>query len=58
MTAPVLTSKLDRESPEAKARFDHNKSLAGPICGPFWWLLSKPHSQARIRFVIIRFLVT
>ena len=28
MTAPVLTSKLDRESPEAKARFAHNHALA------------------------------
>ncbi len=28
MTAPQLTSKLDRESPEAKARFAHNKALA------------------------------
>ena len=28
MTAPVLTTRLDRESPEAKARFDHNRSLA------------------------------
>jgi 3-methylcrotonyl-CoA carboxylase beta subunit len=28
MTAPVLTSRLDRESPEAKARFDHNRGLA------------------------------
>ncbi|KLI64567.1 carboxyl transferase domain-containing protein [Aurantiacibacter marinus] len=28
MTAPVLTSTLDRESPEAKARFAHNKELA------------------------------
>ncbi len=28
MTAPVLTTKLDRESPEAKARFAHNKGLA------------------------------
>ncbi len=28
MTAPVLTSTLDRESPEAKARFAHNKALA------------------------------
>ena len=27
MTAPVLTTKLDRDSPEAKARFDHNKAL-------------------------------
>ena len=28
MSAPTLTSKLDRESPEAKARFAHNKALA------------------------------
>ena len=28
MTAPVLTSMLDREAPDAKARFEHNKSLA------------------------------
>ena len=28
MTAPVLTSMLDREAPDAKARFDHNKALA------------------------------
>ncbi len=28
MTAPVLTSKLDNESTEAKARFTHNKGLA------------------------------
>ncbi|TNE46736.1 MAG: methylcrotonoyl-CoA carboxylase, partial [Sphingomonadales bacterium] len=28
MTAPVLTSKLDREAPDAKARFAHNKGLA------------------------------
>ncbi|MBX7539471.1 carboxyl transferase domain-containing protein [Qipengyuania sphaerica] len=28
MTAPVLTSTLDREAPDAKARFEHNKSLA------------------------------
>ena len=31
MTAPVLTSKLDRESPEAKTRFDHNKALAAEL---------------------------
>lgn len=31
MTAPVLTSKLDRESPEAKARFAHNKALADEL---------------------------
>ena len=28
MTAPVLSSKLDRDSPEAKARFEHNKALS------------------------------
>ena len=28
MTAPVLSSKLDRESTEAKARFAHNSALA------------------------------
>ena len=28
MTAPVLTTKLDRESADAKARFAHNKALA------------------------------
>ncbi|MXO48865.1 methylcrotonoyl-CoA carboxylase [Erythrobacter vulgaris] len=28
MTAPVLTSTLDREAPDAEARFDYNKSLA------------------------------
>ncbi|GGD57060.1 carboxyl transferase domain-containing protein [Croceicoccus mobilis] len=28
MSAPVLTSKLDRESPEAKARAQHNRDLA------------------------------
>ena len=28
MTAPVLTSTLDREAPDAKARFEHNASLA------------------------------
>ncbi|MBH1943124.1 methylcrotonoyl-CoA carboxylase [Erythrobacter sp. YJ-T3-07] len=28
MTAPVLISMLDREAPDAKARFDHNKALA------------------------------
>ena len=31
MTAPVLTSMLDREAPDAKARFDHNKALAGEL---------------------------
>ncbi|ALG59486.1 MULTISPECIES: carboxyl transferase domain-containing protein [Citromicrobium] len=28
MTAPTLTSMLDREAPDAKARFEHNKALA------------------------------
>ena len=28
MTAPVMTSMLDRDAPDAKARFDHNKALA------------------------------
>ena len=28
MTAPVLTSMLDRDAPDAKARFEHNKALA------------------------------
>ncbi|RJY09382.1 carboxyl transferase domain-containing protein [Aurantiacibacter aquimixticola] len=28
MTAPVLTSTLDREAPDAKARFAHNKALS------------------------------
>ncbi|APE27254.1 carboxyl transferase domain-containing protein [Aurantiacibacter gangjinensis] len=28
MTAPVLTTSLDRESPDAKARFAHNQALA------------------------------
>ncbi len=31
MTAPVLTSTLDRESPEAKARFAHNRGLADEL---------------------------
>ena len=31
MTAPVLTTKLDREAPDAKARFDHNKALADDL---------------------------
>ncbi|MBX7501476.1 methylcrotonoyl-CoA carboxylase [Qipengyuania sp. YG27] len=31
MTAPVLTSTLDRETPEAKARFEHNRSLAAEL---------------------------
>ena len=31
MTAPTLTSKLDRESAEAKARFAHNKGLADAL---------------------------
>ena len=28
MTAPTLTTKLDRESPEARARHAHNHALA------------------------------
>ena len=28
MSAPVLTSMLDRDAPDARARFDHNKALA------------------------------
>lgn len=31
MTAPVLTSKLDREAPDAKALFAHNKALAAEL---------------------------
>ena len=31
MTAPVLTSTLDREGPDAKARFEHNTSLAADL---------------------------
>ncbi|QZD86817.1 carboxyl transferase domain-containing protein [Qipengyuania psychrotolerans] len=31
MTAPALTSTLDREAPDAKARFEHNKSLAADL---------------------------
>ncbi|MEQ8772997.1 MAG: carboxyl transferase domain-containing protein, partial [Erythrobacter sp.] len=31
MSAPVLTSKLDREAPDAKARFAHNKGLADDL---------------------------
>ena len=31
MTAPTLATKLDRESPEAKARFAHNKGLADEL---------------------------
>ena len=31
MTAPTLTTKLDRESPEAKARFAYNQSLAADL---------------------------
>ncbi len=31
MTAPVLTSRLDREAPDARARFEHNKSLAAEL---------------------------
>ena len=31
MTAPVLTSTLDRDAPDAKTRFEHNKSLAADL---------------------------
>ncbi|MEM7688667.1 MAG: carboxyl transferase domain-containing protein [Pseudomonadota bacterium] len=31
MTAPVLTTKFDRETPDAKARFAHNTSLASEL---------------------------
>ncbi|ALE17591.1 Methylcrotonyl-CoA carboxylase carboxyl transferase subunit [Altererythrobacter epoxidivorans] len=31
MTAPTLTSTLDREAPDAKARFEHNRSLAADL---------------------------
>ncbi|MEM6585965.1 MAG: carboxyl transferase domain-containing protein, partial [Pseudomonadota bacterium] len=31
MTAPALTTKLDREAPDAKARFEHNKALASDL---------------------------
>src|SRR3546814_17475110 len=31
MTAPTLTTTLDRESPEATARFAHNKALADEL---------------------------
>ncbi|MEL7199687.1 MAG: carboxyl transferase domain-containing protein [Pseudomonadota bacterium] len=31
MTAPVLTTKLDREAPETKARAAHNKALASDL---------------------------
>ena len=31
MTAPTLTTKLDRESAEAKARFAHNEALADEL---------------------------
>ena len=31
MSAPVLTSSLDREGPDAKARFAHNQALAGDL---------------------------
>jgi len=31
VSAPVLSTSLDRESPEAKARFAHNKALAGDL---------------------------
>ena len=33
MTAPTLTSMLDRDAPDAKARFDHNKALADELRG-------------------------
>ncbi|MEM1195588.1 MAG: carboxyl transferase domain-containing protein [Pseudomonadota bacterium] len=32
MTAPILTTKLDREAPDAKARFAHNHALATDLC--------------------------
>ncbi|MEO0689171.1 MAG: carboxyl transferase domain-containing protein [Pseudomonadota bacterium] len=31
MTAPVLTTKLDREAPDVKARFAHNSGLASAL---------------------------
>jgi len=31
MTAPVLTTKLDREAPDAKARAEHNQTLASDL---------------------------
>ena len=31
MTAPVLTSTLDREAPDSKSRFEHNTSLAADL---------------------------
>src|SRR3546814_729867 len=31
MTAPVLSTKLDREAPDAKARFAHNEALADEL---------------------------
>jgi len=31
MTAPTLTTQLDREAPDAKARFDDNQSLAAEL---------------------------
>ena len=31
MSAPVLTSQLDREAPDAKKRFEHNKSLSADL---------------------------
>ncbi len=31
MTAPVLTTMLDRDAPDAKTRFDHNKALASEL---------------------------
>jgi len=33
MTAPTLTSMLDRDAPDARARFDHNKALAEELRG-------------------------
>ncbi|UYV16470.1 hypothetical protein [Porphyrobacter sp. ULC335] len=56
MTAPTLTTKLDRESPEAKARFAHNHALAQQLraavgeaalgkAGYFadWWVARSKH---------------
>lgn len=31
MSAPILTSKINRESPETKARFAHNRALAAQL---------------------------
>ncbi|MBB3034121.1 carboxyl transferase domain-containing protein [Alteriqipengyuania lutimaris] len=33
MTAPTLTSMLDRDAPDAKARFEHNRALAEELRG-------------------------